>query len=93
VIAGYLGQLAASIALMTSVERIVFGGGVMASADLLARVRTAALGYLNGYLAPLRNVERAAGYICAPALGGDAGIVGSLLLAMRARKLRDAESA
>ena len=93
VIAGYLGQLAASIALITSVERIVFGGGVMSGADLLPRVRAAALEYLNGYLAPLQNVERATAYICAPALGADAGILGSLLLAMRARKLRDAEPA
>jgi fructokinase len=82
IIGGYLGHLAASIALMHSVERIVFGGGVMSNGTLLPHVSAAALGYLNGYLEPLNDVDRAASYICAPALGNGAGITGSLLLAM-----------
>jgi fructokinase len=85
IIGGYLAQLAVSIALVTSVERIVFGGGVMSSGALLPLVRASMLEYLNGYLAPLNDAERSANYICAPALGNDAGITGSLLLAMRAR--------
>ncbi|HEX5049348.1 MAG TPA: ROK family protein [Gammaproteobacteria bacterium] len=80
-IAGYVGQLAAAIALLASVERIVIGGGVMGGGALVPLVRAAALDYLNGYLAPLNDPQRAAGYICAPALGGDAGVVGALLLA------------
>lgn len=87
VIAGYLGQLAVSIALVTSVERIVFGGGVMSSGALLPLVRAAAFAYLNGYVEPLDEAERAASYIAAPALGDDAGIVGALLLAKEAVRL------
>lgn len=84
VIGGYLAQLAASIALVTSVERIVFGGGVMSSGALLPLIRAVTFDYLNGYLAPLNDAERWANYIRAPALGDDAGVTGSLLLAMRA---------
>jgi fructokinase len=84
VIAGYLGQLATSIALVAAVERIVFGGGVMSGGRLLPLVRAAALDYLNRYVEPLNDPGRAADYICAPALGGDSGIAGALLLAMRA---------
>ena len=79
IIAGYLGQMAAAIALMLSVERIVFGGGVMAYAGMLERVRSAAAGYLNAYVDALKDTIGE--YICAPALGQRAGIAGALLLA------------
>jgi fructokinase len=78
--------MAASIALMVSVERIVFGGGVMSDGTLLPRVRAAALAYLNGYLPALKDANRMADYICAPALNGQAGIAGALLLAQMARE-------
>jgi fructokinase len=84
IIGGYLGQLAVSIALMLSVERIVFGGGVMSNHALLPYVQAAAFNYLNGYMQPLNEAGRAANYICTPVLGGRAGITGSLLLAMNA---------
>jgi fructokinase len=86
IIAGYLGQMAASIALMLSVERVVFGGGVMADGRLLLRTRVATASYLNGYLAPLNDAQRLTEYVSAPALGGQAGIVGALLLARAARQ-------
>jgi fructokinase len=85
IIGGYLGQLAASIALMLSVERVIFGGGVMSNGALLAHIRAATHAYLNGYLEPLRGSERVFEYLCAPALGNQAGIVGALLLATNAR--------
>jgi len=84
IIAGYLGQLAASIALMFSVERIVFGGGVMSDRTLHPHVRTAMSHYLNGYVPALKQPDRLASYICAPALGSQAGIAGALLLAQSA---------
>ena len=84
VIAGYLGQLTASIALLASVERIVLGGGVMSNGALLPLVSTAMLEYLNGYLQPLEDPGRASGYVCGPKLGSDSGIVGAVLLAMQA---------
>jgi fructokinase len=84
IIAGYLGQLAASIALMLSVERIVFGGGVMSDRTLDAHVRAATSECLKGYLPHLNGPDRLASYICGPALGAQAGIAGALLLAQMA---------
>lgn len=81
VIGGYLGQLAANIALMLSCPRIVFGGGVMSDGRMLPHIRRAARSSLNGYL-PIG--ERAGGFdrlIAAPALGHRAGIIGAMLLA------------
>lgn len=81
VIGGYLGQLAASIVLMISCPRIVFGGGVMSDGRMLPHIRSAARSSLNGYL-PID--ERAGGFdrlIAAPALGHRAGIMGAMLLA------------
>jgi fructokinase len=84
IIAGYLGQLAASIALMCSVERIVFGGGVMSDRTLHSHVRAATSRSLNGYVPALYSSERLRHYICSPGLGAQAGIVGALLLAQMA---------
>jgi fructokinase len=81
IIGGYLGQLATTIALVQSVEGIVFGGGVMANGSLLPHIRAAAAASLRGYLQPLADAEALDGYITAPLLGARAGIVGALLLA------------
>ena len=83
ILGGYLGQLAATIALMLSCERIVFGGGVVAGGSLLPYIRRSASHWLGGYL----PVEARAGgfdrYITAPGLGDSAGTAGAFLLAMR----------
>jgi fructokinase len=81
IIGGYLGQLAATIALVASVECIVFGGGVMASGSLLPHIRTAAAASLQGYLQPLAHSGALDSYITAPLLGSRAGISGAFLLA------------
>ena len=81
IIGGYLGQLAATIALVLSVECIVFGGGVMANGLLLPHIRAAAAERLRGYLQPLAHAGALDRYITAPLLGTRAGIVGALLLA------------
>jgi fructokinase len=86
IIGGYLGQLAAVIALTHSVERVVFGGGVMTNRRLLSHVRTWTSSYLNGYLEPLNEPDRWTSYICTSALGDRAGLVGSVLLAMSANE-------
>lgn len=52
---GYLGQLAATMALMLSVERIIFGGGVTANGLLLPHIRATATESLNGYLQRLAD--------------------------------------
>lgn len=88
IIGGYLGQLAAAIALMLSAERIVFGGGVMSDERLLPHIRETARRQLAGYL-PVQ--ARAGGFdrlIVPPALGDRAGIGGALLLAQQAGKQR-----
>jgi fructokinase len=81
IIGGYLGQLAATIALVQSVQCIVFGGGVMANGLLLPHIRTAAEASLRGYLQPLAQPGALDRYITAPLLGTRAGIVGAMLLA------------
>jgi fructokinase len=82
-IAGYLGQLAAAIALAHAPQRIVFGGGVMSDATLLPRIRQAAHDYLNGYLPPLRNAASFDEYLCPPALDSRSGVIGAMLLAQQ----------
>ena len=52
IIGGYLGQLAATIALVTSAERIVFSGGVLENGLLLPHIRNATRDALAGYLPP-----------------------------------------
>jgi fructokinase len=83
-VGGYLGQLAATVALMVSVERVVFGGGVMANGWLLPHIRAAAANVLKGYLEPLSLPGALDTYIRAPELGARAGIAGAFLLAERA---------
>lgn len=83
-IAGYLGQLGAAIALMLSPHCIVLGGGVMHEASMLQRVQQATATCLAGYLPPLAAPGRIGNYLLAPALGTASGITGALLLAQRA---------
>lgn len=83
IIGGYLGQLAATIALMLSAQRIVFGGGVMSDQRLLPHIREAAHRELAGYLPVEARAGGFARLIVAPVLGGQAGIAGALLLAER----------
>lgn len=80
-IGGYLGRLAASIALLAPVERIVFGGGVLADGRMLPFIRSAARDCLGGYHAALDDTAAMDLYIGSPALGDRAGIAGALLLA------------
>lgn len=81
IIAGYLGQLAASIALLHAADRIVFGGGVLADRELLPLVRRATHEYLNGYVESLRDLEQMDAYLASPALGDTAAIIGAILQA------------
>ncbi len=78
---GYLGQLAATVALMVSCERIVFGGGVMSSGRLLPFVRQAAERQLGGYLPVAARAGGFERYIVPAALGSLAGLTGAMLLA------------
>ena len=77
VVGDYLGQLCATLMLMASPQRIVLGGGVMASnPGLFAHVRPAARDYLAGYVAA--DMHRT---IVPPELGEQSGIIGALMMA------------
>lgn len=84
IIAGYLGQLATTIALLHAPEAIVFGGGVMSDGTLLPLVRAAVLHQLRGYLPPLREASQLDAFIRAPGLGPDSALAGAMLMAMQA---------
>jgi len=77
-IADYLGQLCASLVLTLSPHRIVIGGGVSQTSGLLAEIGTAMRRQFGGYAA---NSLDPVDFLCLPALGQDAGIVGTLICA------------
>ena len=77
-----LAQLLHTMVVTTAPERIIIGGGVLASREaLLGRVRTALLKSLNGYVKadPLR--DGAIAYVVPPALGPLSGALGALVIA------------
>ena len=81
IIGGYLGQLAATVALMLASERIVFGGGVMSDGRVLPHIRAAARRELAGYLPIEARVGGFERLITPPQLGDRAGVAGAFLLA------------
>jgi len=81
IVGGYLGQLAASIVLMLSPERVVFGGGVMMNGTLLPFVRRSARDRLGGYVRHELLRGTLEHYIVSPALDDRAGICGAIVLA------------
>jgi fructokinase len=84
VIGDYLGQLASTIALLLTPERIIFGGGVMCGGELLPDVRQNAQAQLAGYIAHERLAGTWADFIVGPSLGERSGLIGALLLAAEA---------
>lgn len=80
VIASYIGQLCHSVFATTAAEIIVLGGGVMKARDLFERVQAKTellnAGYLPG--GDRHSIVR-------PGLEENSGLIGSLLLAERAR--------
>lgn len=78
-LADYLGQLCAALVLTVSPQRIVIGGGVMAGSTLHGAVESAMAKSLGGYIEPGCQPS-----IVPPKLGGDAGLIGGLILARRA---------
>ncbi len=84
IIGNYLGQLAASIALAVSPERVILGGGVMSGGHLLPYIRGTVRDFLNGYIGPLNDPGALERYVCAPGLGDRAGLAGAFLLAEQA---------
>jgi fructokinase len=77
-IADYLGQLCANLVLTLSPHRIILGGGVGKTPGLIEAAHGAMLDHLGGYGPEAVASDQ---FICAPNLGQDAGIVGSLCVA------------
>ena len=92
IIAGYLAQLAAAIALLHSVQVVVMGGGVMADKSLLPQVRERARALLAGYVSPLREAADMEGFIQSPALAGDSAIAGAVLMATDALTRKETQA-
>jgi len=67
-----------------SPERVILGGGVMEQAQLLPLIRARVRELLNGYLTAPEANEGIDAYIVAPALGGNAGVLGAIALAQEA---------
>ena len=87
IIGGYLGQLASTIALVTSAERIVFSGGVLENGLLLPHIRDATRDALAGYLPPHEPDGCVENSLCLSPLHGRAGLLGAMILARRAGEL------
>jgi fructokinase len=80
--------MAATIALMIAPQRIVFGGGVMRSPDLLPWIRTSMEGMLAGYHQSTDSFGSIEDLVCLTRLDGRAGLLGALLLAKEAAASR-----
>lgn len=81
-----LAELAGTLLLTTSTDRILIGGGVAAARPhLLARIRAQVLERLGSYL-PFVTRASLEEMIAAPALGVDAGPLGAIALAIRASR-------
>ena len=77
--ADYLAQACLNIYLMTRLQRILIGGGLMNAPHLLGMVRQRFDQLIKGYLpASGRQI------ICAPGLGAQAGVLGGAVLALNA---------
>jgi fructokinase len=92
IVGGYLGQLAATIALVTSAERIAFGGGVMENRRLLPHIRNATRELIAGYLPAHEPDGAVENSICVSSLQGRAGLLGAMLLARRAGELHPVQA-
>jgi fructokinase len=84
IIGFYLGQLAVTVMLLLSPQRIVFGGGVMSHPALLPEIRRTAAGLLKGYAGMGASSAALEDLLVAPGLGTRSGIAGALALALDA---------
>jgi fructokinase len=83
-VADYLGELAASLVLFWSPERIIWGGGVMSAPRLLERLRWSLHQSLAGY--GIGEAALAPDFCALPALA-DSGLEWALLMAIALRKV------
>jgi fructokinase len=84
--AEYLGAAVAGYTLVLSPRRVILGGGVMQVPGLIERVRVQVAARLAGYVDHPALQGDLSGFVVAPGLGQDAGVLGALALAARARR-------
>lgn len=82
--AHYLALGLVSIICILSPQRIILGGGVMERSFLFPMIRPKVQELLNGYIQVPAITEEIEETIVPPALGGRAGVLGAMALAMRA---------
>lgn len=84
IIASYIAELCATLAMTTAPQRIVIGGGVSKTAGLMAAVRRLAAEQVNGYLGANHPIQHpASGYLVNPQLGDYSALHGALAMALR----------
>ncbi|ATC26711.1 ROK family protein [Caulobacter vibrioides] len=82
-VADYLAQLVANLALIASPRRVIIGGGVGSNPQLLEQTRTRLQTHLAGYLAPLEQRSDIDAFVAAPGLGANSGLLGAVALGLR----------
>ncbi|WP_308366223.1 MULTISPECIES: ROK family protein [unclassified Microbulbifer] len=80
--ADYLAQMCVNLTYCHAPERIILGGGVMQNSFLFPLIRERVQQLLNGY-GPAPALAHPDSYIVPPALGGESGQLGALLLAQQ----------
>jgi fructokinase len=68
-----------------SPQRIIVGGGVASQLHILPMVRAETIKLLNGYVRAVEIEQTIDTFIVAPKLGGRAGVLGAIALALEAR--------
>jgi len=86
--AEYIALALVNVVCLLSPQRIIIGGGVAKQPTLLPLARRRLRELLAGYLrAPeLTEPEAMDGYVVAPELGGEAGVIGAIQLAWEAQR-------
>ncbi|MGL5989433.1 ROK family protein [Cetobacterium sp.] len=78
----YIAQALVSYILTVSPEKIILGGGVMKQLQLFPLIRRNVKKILNNYVQTKNILENIDDYIVPPGLGDNAGLLGSIALAM-----------
>lgn len=81
--AHYIALALSDLICTLSPQRIILGGGVMSQSQLFPLIRKKVLALLNGYVQSDTLLSAIDHYIVPPALGGQAGSLGAVALAMR----------
>lgn len=81
--AHYIALALSDLICTLSPQRIILGGGVMSQSQLFPLIRKKVLALLNGYVQSDTLLSAIDRYIVPPALGGQAGSLGAVALAMR----------